>query len=161
MVPVLGREVEEGEQSVPVLDQAGGRLLVLGAVFIGEHIDRRLDGRAGRRSVNLSKVCFHVDLDRESDLVGHVGGLMNPTPLMPGAGKDLLDRLPEAERTVADRDVGRDLEPTSLDVDQELARALRALPHPGLETDEFFLALGCGADQYKHAYVDGPLPARS
>ena len=46
---------------------------------------------------------------------------MNPTPLMPGAGKDLLDGLPEAERTVADREVGRDLESTSLDVDQELA----------------------------------------
>jgi hypothetical protein len=46
---------------------------------------------------------------------------LNPTPLMPGAGKDLLDGLPEAERTVADREVGRDLESTSLDVDQELA----------------------------------------
>jgi hypothetical protein len=28
----------------------------------------------------------------------HVGDLVNPTPLMLGAGKDLLDRLPEAER---------------------------------------------------------------
>ena len=68
---------------------------------------------------------------------------MDPTPLVPGAGKDLLDGLPEAERTVADREVGCDLEPTSLDVDQELAPALRALPHPGLEIDEFLLALGC------------------
>ena len=45
---------------------------------------------------------------------------------MPGAGKDLLDGLPEAERTVADREVGRDLKSTSLDVDQEPAPALRA-----------------------------------
>jgi hypothetical protein len=37
---------------------------------------------------------------------------VNPTALMLGAGKDLLDRLPEAERTVADREIGRDLEPT-------------------------------------------------
>src|SRR5215813_2464472 len=37
------------------------------------------------------------------------------------------------------------LEPTSLDVDQELAPALRALPYSGLESDEFLLALGCGA----------------
>ncbi len=51
---------------------------------------------------------------------------MNPTTLMLGAGKDLLDRLPEAERAVADREVGRDLKPTPLDVDEEFAPALRA-----------------------------------
>jgi hypothetical protein len=65
---------------------------------------------AGRRSVNLSKVCLHVDLNREGDLVQQFGGLVNPTTLMLGAGKDLLDRLPETERAVADREVGRDLE---------------------------------------------------
>jgi hypothetical protein len=58
MVPVLGREVEEGEQSAPVLGQAGDRLLVLGTVFLGEHVDRGLRGCAGRRSVDLSKVCL-------------------------------------------------------------------------------------------------------
>jgi len=35
---------------------------------------------------------------------------MNPTPLMPGARKNLLDGLPEAERAVADREVRRNLE---------------------------------------------------
>ena len=151
MIPVFGREVEEGEQSLPVLCQAGDRLVVLGAVFVGEHVDGSLSGRAGRRSINLAKVCLHVDLDREGDLVEHVGGLVNPTPLVPGAGKDLIDGLPEAERAVADGEIRRDLEATPLDVDEEFAPALRALPHPGLEADELFLALGCGADQHKHA----------
>src|ERR1700760_495227 len=71
---------------------------------------------------------------------------------MPGAGKDLLDGLPEAERTVADREVGRDLEPTPLDIDQEFAPALRALPHPGLEADELLLALGGSANQHQYAF---------
>src|SRR6201981_1635362 len=102
MIPVLGGKVEEGEQSVSVLSQACDRLLVFGAVFVGEHVDSDLGGRAGRRSINLSKVCLHIDLDREGNLVQHVGGLVNPTALVPGAGKDLLDRLPEAERAVAD-----------------------------------------------------------
>jgi hypothetical protein len=35
---------------------------------------------------------------------------------------------------------------TPLDVDEKFAPALRALPHPGLEADEFLLALGCGAE---------------
>src|SRR5256714_14356992 len=91
MVPVLGREVEEGEQSFSVLSQAGDRLVVPGAVLVGEHINGRLGCRAGRRTVNFTKVCLHVDLDREGNFVQHVGGLVNPTPLVPGARKDLLD----------------------------------------------------------------------
>src|SRR5450631_3859297 len=122
MVPVLGGEVEKGEQSISILGQAGDRLVVLGSVFVGEHVDRRLGGRAGRRSVNLSKVYLHVDLDGEGDLVQHVGGLVNPTALVPGAGKNLIDGLPEAE-AVADREIRGDLEPTPLDVDQEFAPA--------------------------------------
>src|SRR5215470_20384943 len=77
---------------------------------------------------------------------------MNPTALVPGAGKDLLDRLPEAERAVADREVGCDLKTTPPDVDEELAPTLRALPHPGLEADEFLPAFRCGADQHEHAF---------
>src|SRR5437870_13726225 len=84
MVPVLGGEVEEGEQRFPILRQAGDRLVVLGAVFVGEHVDRRLGRRAGRRAVNRAKVGLHIDLNREGDLVQHVGGLVNPTALVPG-----------------------------------------------------------------------------
>src|SRR3954466_6990290 len=135
MVPVLGREVEEGKQSVPVLRQADHRLVVFAAVFVGEHVDRGLGCRAGRRAVNLTKVGLHVDLDREGNLVQHVGGLVNPTPLVPGDWKDLLNRLPEAERSIADREIGRDLKPTLLDVDEQFTPALRALAYPGLEAD--------------------------
>src|ERR1700735_2703678 len=77
MVPVLGGEVEEGEQRFPVLGQPGDRLVVLGIVFISEHVDRCLGRRAGWRAVNLAKVDLHVDLDREGDLVQYVGGLVN------------------------------------------------------------------------------------
>src|SRR6266403_1353746 len=87
MVPVLGREVEEGEQSFSILGQAGDRLVVFGAVLVGEHINGRLGCRAGRRTINFTKVCLHVDLGREGNFVQHVGGLVNPTPLVPGARK--------------------------------------------------------------------------
>src|SRR3979411_21512 len=152
MVPMLGGEVEEGKQSVPVLRQAVDRLVVLAAVFVGEHVDRSLSCRAGRRAVKLTKICLHVDLDREGDFVQHVGGLVNPTPLVPGARKDLLDRLPEAERTITDREVRRDLEPTLLDVDEELTPALRALAYPSLEADEFLLALWRRAGQHQDTF---------
>src|SRR6266850_1734021 len=95
--------------------------------------DRAPFVRTGRRAVNLAKFGFHVDLNRESDLVQHVGGLVNPTALVPGALEDLFDRLPEAERAVADREVRCNLKPTLLDVDKEFTPALRTLAHPDLE----------------------------
>src|SRR5512147_1610347 len=124
MVPVLGGKIEEGKQGLAILCQAGDRLVVLGAVFVGEPVDRCLGRRACWRAADLAEVRLHVDLDRESDLVQHVGGFVNPTALVPGAWKDLLDRLPEAEPAVADGQVRRDFEPTSLDVDEELPPAL-------------------------------------
>ena len=44
----------------------------------------------------------------------HVVSLVNPTVLAPGARKDLLNRLPEAERAITDGQDWRDLEATSL-----------------------------------------------
>src|SRR5207344_2524787 len=95
---------------------------------------------------------LHVDLDRERNLVQHVGGLVNPTALVPGAGKGLLDRIPEAERTIANREARRDPEPTLLDVDQELTPALRALADASLKTDKFLPAFRRRADQHQHAF---------
>jgi hypothetical protein len=77
-----------------------------------------------------------------ANLVQHIGGLVNPTAMVPGAGKDLLDRLPEAERAVADREVGCDLKTTPPDVDEEFAPALRALPHPVWKPTSSFLPSG-------------------
>ena len=69
-----------------------------------------------------------------------------------GAGKELIERLPEAKGAVAHGKIGRDLKATTLDVDQQLAPALRTFANTGLEADKFLLALGCGADQNQHAF---------
>jgi hypothetical protein len=82
--------------------------------------------------------------------VQHVGGLVNPTPLVPGDREGLLDCLPEAERAITDREVRRDLEPTLLDVDEELAPALRTFSNANLEADKLLLALRRGTDQHQH-----------
>lgn len=55
MIPVLGREVVEGQQRVAILGQAFDRAAVLGAVFLGEGIDRRFGGRAVRRPVDRKR----------------------------------------------------------------------------------------------------------
>jgi hypothetical protein len=42
--------IREGKQSAPVLRQTGDRLVVLGVVFVGEHVDRRFVRHGGRRA---------------------------------------------------------------------------------------------------------------
>lgn len=42
---------------------------------------------------------------------------------MPGAGKDLVERLPEAERAIADGNIGRDLQATPLHIAVERPRS--------------------------------------
>ena len=49
----------------------------------------------------LWEAAFGRPVHREGDFVQDVGGLMHPTPLMPRAGKDLVERPPEAERARA------------------------------------------------------------
>ena len=50
VIPMLGWEVEKGEQPVTILHQALDRLVVFRAVFLGKDVDRLLGGRPiGRR----------------------------------------------------------------------------------------------------------------
>src|SRR5665213_2907391 len=66
--------------------------------------------------------------------------------------EDLVDRLPEAERAVANGDFWGDLQPALLHLNQQLTPALRALASANLEADKFLLALRCRADQHQHAF---------
>jgi hypothetical protein len=61
---------------------------------------------------------------------------------MPRAGKDLVERLPEAERTVADGDFRGDRDPTAFHLDQKFAPALRTFPHADLKPMRSFLPSG-------------------
>ncbi len=49
--------------------------------------------------------------------VQDIHGLVHPAPLVPYAGKELVECLPEAERVVADRYFRDDLQPALFDVD--------------------------------------------
>jgi hypothetical protein len=61
---------------------------------------------------------------------------MKPAPLVPCSGKDFVERLPEAQCTIGDRQFRSDREPTGLQVDQQLAPALGALANADLEADQ-------------------------
>ena len=58
------------------------------------------------------------------------------------AREDLVERLPEPHRPVADGDFRRDGKATGFDVDEQLAPALRALTHTDLKADDLLLSFG-------------------
>jgi len=72
--------------------------------------------------------------------------------LVPRRRRHLVQRLPEAERPVAGRQLRRDDQAARLEADQQLPPALRAFPHAHLEAEQLLPALGRGADQHQHAF---------
>jgi len=74
------------------------------------------------------------------------------TALMPGRRRHRVERLPEAERPVAGRQLWRDGEAACLEVNQQLAPALRAFPYAHLEAKQLLLAFRCRANQHQHAF---------
>ena len=148
---MLGREVEEGQQGVTVPGQALGRLGVFRPILVDEDRDGCFGRRSRRSRGDLADVGLHGILNGFRHLVEQVGGLVQPAPLVAGGGQNLVERLPETEGAVADRDLGRDGEPAPLHVDQQLPPALGAFPHADLKPDQFLPAFRRGSDEDKHA----------
>jgi hypothetical protein len=72
--------------------------------------------------------------------------------LSPGAGPDLAQRLPEAERPVAGGELGRKREPVLVaQAEQQLAPALGALPPAVLDREQLLPAARVGTDEHQHA----------
>src|ERR687885_640335 len=71
---------------------------------------------------------------------------------MPCGREPRLQRLPETEGTLTNRQFRCDGQAAGFAVDQQLAPALRALAHADLKAQEFLLALWRGADQHQHAF---------
>jgi len=77
---------------------------------------------------------------------------VEPTPLLPGFGEHLPQRLPEPQRAVADRE-HRGPHPATLAVAQQVCPRLRGLPEPVGERDELLLPVGADADHHQQAHL--------
>jgi hypothetical protein len=103
MHPVLGREVEERQQLLGVVDDLGHRLGPLDAVVAGEHLDRVLGVVAVGRVTDLRQCFARAGLHGLGQGVQHVGGLVDPVALVAGGREDVTERGPQPKRAVADR----------------------------------------------------------
>src|SRR5947207_1268672 len=132
VLPVLGGEVVEGEQHVAVLGQAFDRLVVLRVVDFCECIEGGLGVRPGLGHPNVLERWFGFALQTLRQPVEDVGSLVHPTALLARLGPDLGKRLPEAERTVGDREFWPYRKSAPLEIEQEFFPRLRALAHARL-----------------------------
>src|ERR1700732_2089593 len=142
MLPVLSREVVEGKQRVAILDQALDSLVVFDAPSFEEGVERGECILLGLGHPNLLERTLGLRLLALGQLVQDIGGLVHPTALAAHPRPHLLDRLPEAEGTVGDRELGAHRKPPPLEVEEELFPRLRALAHAVDEPDKFLFASG-------------------
>ena len=76
---------------------------------------------------------------------------MHPAALLARLGPDLGKRLPEAERTVSDREFWPYRKSAPLEIEQEFFPRLRALAHTVDQADQLLLALRRRADDHEQA----------
>ena len=153
MLPVFGGEVVEGEQRVSVLGQAIGGLVVFGLVLGKETIEGFLGIVAPLGHPDFSEIRLGPGLNRLWEFVEDVHRFVNPASLMAGGAELLLQRLPEPQRAVADRELGRDRQTAAFQIGQKLGPGLGTLAKASLKADQLFPALGRGADQNEDALL--------
>src|SRR3984893_5431310 len=129
MLPVLSWEVVEGKQRVAILDQALDSLVVFDAPGFDEGVECGECNLLGLGHPNLLERTLGLRLLALGQLVQDIGGLVHPTALAACPRPHLLDRLPEAEGAVGDRELGSHRKPPPFEVEEELFPRLRALAH--------------------------------
>ena len=137
--PVLGWEVVEGQELLPVLSKTLGRLRILRLIDFDEEAESLLGLSLRRSQVDLVQMLLGLRLLRLRQFVQHVGRLMHPASLLAYLAVDLAQRLPEAQRAVAAGQLRRDLQAPLLQIDEQLAPGLRALPIAVLDGQQLLL----------------------
>jgi len=148
---MLCGEVVEGQQRIAIFDKTLDRLVVFDAPGLDEGIERRKRIRLGLSHPDLLQRALGFRLLALRQLVQHIGGLVHPAALAAGLRPHFLDRLPEAERAIGDRQLRRHRKSAPLQIEQQLLPGLRALAHAVDQADQLLLALRRGADDDQQA----------
>jgi len=103
----LGWEVVEGQERRAILGEAAHGSVVLRTVLAGEAAEGGLGVGAVLRFVDRVEVLLGLAVHRLRQGVEDVGGLVNPASLPTRRRPDYVQRLPEAQATVAGGELGR------------------------------------------------------
>ena len=111
VLPVLGREVVEGQKLSPVLDQLTHRPFVFDAIGLDEEIECRfgLFPRFGHPDV--MKVGIGPVMQGFRHRTGAICGLVHPAALLPGIGIDIPQGSPAASPALSSFQIGSGASP--------------------------------------------------
>lgn len=154
---MLGREVVERQQFLPVFGDLRDGLGPLRTVGLRDRLDRLLGVRAVLGVVDLLHRLHRARLRGLRQGVRNIPGLVDPAPLMPGSGKDLGKRLPQAHRAVADDQLGIAHAATAA-VAQQVGPRLGRLTQALRQCDQLLGAVQAHAHQRQDAGVRLPEP---
>ncbi len=152
MPPVLGGEVVERGQLLPVLVELGERLGVLRAELLPEGLQLALGVPARWRFDDLVQQLLGPRLQALGQAVEHVGGLVNPTPLLACFGEHVAQRRPRSERAVADDELGA-VQPAALHVAEHARPRVARLAVAVLHGEQLLLAVLAHADHHEQAQL--------
>ena len=150
MQPVLGREVEEAQQLLGIVDDLGDGLGPLGLVVAGEGLDGPLGMVAVGRVADLRQRLAGAGLHTGGQAAQHVGRLVDPVALVTRGGEDVTQRRPQPKRAVTDRqDRGAHAAPAQ--IPQQLGPRLGRLPLAIGHGDQLLAPVGAHADDHQAA----------
>jgi len=149
--PMLGREVIECQKCPAILAQAFGRLVVLDLVAFDEGVECGLGVDFGFSHPDFLQRTLGFRVLALRQLGQHVCSLVDPASLLAGFRPDLAERLPEAERTVGDREFRCDGQPAALEIEQQDAPVVGTFASAVGEADQFLRAFRRRADDDENA----------
>ena len=149
VTPVFGWKVVERHQHVAVFLEAFACRCVLRTELFQEVVKRFVRIILCFGLPDFVQVAFRFGLNTLGHLVQNVGRLVNPAALLTSLWEHFADRRPEAQSTVANGNLRRQLQAALLEVDQQLAPALLAFAVAVEHRDQLFLAIGRCPHQYQ------------
>ena len=96
----------------------------------------------GLRHPDVLQCTLGLGLQALWQLVEDIRGFVHPAALRSRLRPHLVDRLPEAERTVGDGELRVDRQTAPLEIEQQFLPGLRALADAVGKPNQFLLALG-------------------
>ena len=124
VLPMLSWEVIEGQQHVAIFGQLAHGFVVFHAIGCDEDVKGRVGIHAGFGLPNIMQMTFGFGLHRLRHRVQNMTGLVEPTALFFRGPKDLAQRMPEPQSTIANSKISRMGEASALQIKQQFAPAL-------------------------------------
>ena len=150
VLPVLGREVIEGQQLRAILNQLGGGFLVFHAVGIHEETEG---------GIGLFLCLGHPDILQISlgffvQGFGHraldIRRFVDPTSLLACVGKDIAQRRPEPESPIVRGQFGRHSQAALFQPFQQIAPTVSVFTEPVHDGENVLLVVFVCTDNHQH-----------